>query len=441
MYRLSQLAPVLLATVAIAACGGPEDEALDATAETEDELNLGNLSRFRKHRSIYSKYRALGLYNSVLGWPLSGQPERSTPDGIGRYRHYQNGSIYLHPSHGAWEVHGYIRQKWARLGWERSPLGYPKTDEWPTKNSGRYNNFEHGRILWKRGKREAFAVWGAIYNRYRQLGGERGVLGYPRTDETATPDGVGRYNHFDGGSIYWTPRTGAHEVRSRIRQRWAQIGWERRIGFPISSQKSAPIWTGDRYNEFENGIIYQREDTSFAFELGPLLRLTRPEIVNPMIQSFIDNITADEPDAEDFYSSYLGTSGYRIKNGRLQNRRHIIRLGFEVDKALDADIELKLHMLIDYDRDNNRVTVELDKWQATIEGASFVVSAASEEMENKLNPQLHQKRTVIGQCAPGQDPSADRCLPAAAKQGLISVRVMPDGNVHFYAPPAAAGIL
>ena len=44
------------------------------------------------------------------------------------------------------------------------------------------------------------------------------ALGYPTTDEMATPDGVGRYNHFSGAvghSIYWSPKTGAHWVAGR----------------------------------------------------------------------------------------------------------------------------------------------------------------------------------------------------------------------------------
>ena len=45
----------------------------------------------------------------------------------------------------------------------------------------------------------------------------RGFLHYPVTDETGTPDGVGRFNHFEGGSIYWTPGTGAKEVHGAIR--------------------------------------------------------------------------------------------------------------------------------------------------------------------------------------------------------------------------------
>ena len=42
-------------------------------------------------------------------------------------------------------------------------------------------------------------------------------LGYPTTNEQTTTDGIGRYNHFQKGSIYWSPTTGAHEVFGLIR--------------------------------------------------------------------------------------------------------------------------------------------------------------------------------------------------------------------------------
>ena len=84
----------------------------------------------------------------------------------------------------------------------------------------------------------AFEVHGAIREKYLALGAEASILGYPRTDETATPDGIGRFNHFQGGSIYWTPGTFAHEVHGLIRDRWASLGWERnpQLGYPISDE-------------------------------------------------------------------------------------------------------------------------------------------------------------------------------------------------------------
>src|SRR5690606_19395708 len=78
--------------------------------------------------------------------------ERPTPDGVGRFRHFEGGSIYWHPRTGAHVVHGLIRQKWAELGWERSFLGYPTSDELPLANgAGRYSEFQGGTIYWQAG--------------------------------------------------------------------------------------------------------------------------------------------------------------------------------------------------------------------------------------------------------------------------------------------------
>jgi len=84
----------------------------------------------------------------------------------------------------------------------------------------------------------AFEVHGAIRDKYLALGAEASILGYPRTDETGTPDGVGRFNHFQGGSIYWTPGTSAHEVHGLIRGLWSSLGWETnpQLGYPISDE-------------------------------------------------------------------------------------------------------------------------------------------------------------------------------------------------------------
>jgi hypothetical protein len=96
---------------------------------------------------IERKYLELGGEQSVLGRPQG--EERPTPDGVGRFRHFERGSIYWHPSTGAHEVHGLIRQKWQELGWERSFLGYPTSDEIPLPNrTGAYSQFQGGAIYW-----------------------------------------------------------------------------------------------------------------------------------------------------------------------------------------------------------------------------------------------------------------------------------------------------
>ena len=137
-----------------------------------------------------------------LGNPVdegAGSAEMDLGDGRGRARDYEHGSIYFTQQTGAHEVHGDIRVKWA------------------------------------------------------QLRGHRSFLGYPTTDETGTPDGRGRFNHFEHGSIYWTPETGAHEVHGAIRDKWQSMGWERsKLWYPTTDEHDIP---GGRASNFQGGEI------------------------------------------------------------------------------------------------------------------------------------------------------------------------------------------
>jgi uncharacterized protein with LGFP repeats len=56
-----------------------------------------------------------------------------------------------------------------------------------------------------------------ISDRYAQLGGSGGFLGSPTTTEKFTPDGLGRFRHYQHGSIYFHPQTWVHEVHGMIR--------------------------------------------------------------------------------------------------------------------------------------------------------------------------------------------------------------------------------
>jgi uncharacterized protein with LGFP repeats len=106
-----------------------------------------------------------------------------------------------------------IRAKYAALGWERSFLGYPITDETPTPDGiGSYNHFQGGSIYWS-AQTGSYEVHGAIREMYAAMGWERSYLGYPVTDELGTP-GPARFSRFQRGSIYWTPYTGARDTRS-----------------------------------------------------------------------------------------------------------------------------------------------------------------------------------------------------------------------------------
>lgn len=168
--------------------------------------------------AIDDKYAALGGPGGFLGQPIdagAGSEEMDTADGRGRCRDFEGGSIYWSPQTGPCEIHGDIRVKWARLGGHRGFLGFPVTDELGTRDGrGRFNHFEGGSIYWTP-ETKAHEVHGAIRERWASMGWERSRLGYPVGDERATPDGRGRFSEFQGGHIFWAPESGT-EVRFRI---------------------------------------------------------------------------------------------------------------------------------------------------------------------------------------------------------------------------------
>lgn len=209
---------------------------------------------------------------------FSGDPiteERTAPDGTGRYRHYRfagsqmEWSIYWHPSTGAHEIHGSIRDKWASLGWEG--YGYPITDELTTPDGrGRFNHFRavhlpdkpESSIYWTQ-ETGAHPVYGAIRTKWAELGWERSSLGYPIDHEQDRHSG-GRSQHFQGGIVSWHPETGAHGVWGLIGERWLQIGQEQ-FGYPITDELTDPDRIG-RFNHFRAVHLPDKPESSIYWK-------------------------------------------------------------------------------------------------------------------------------------------------------------------------------
>jgi len=226
-----------------------------------------------KHAVLHGRDGVLGA--AVTDWSMC-------PDGVGYFAHFQGGSIYYTQATGAFEVHGAIRDRWALLGFERGLLRYPITDETVTPDgTGRFNHFQGGSIYWTQ-KTGAHEVHGHIRNKWAALGWEKSALGYPLSDELATPDGLGRYNRFQRGSIYWTEKTGAHEVRGAIALLWDQLGGaDGKCGYPTTDEVSGEV-PNSRMNRFQHGrILWTPEDgarfmepgISLVFEHQPVHRL------------------------------------------------------------------------------------------------------------------------------------------------------------------------
>ncbi|MCF2526526.1 LGFP repeat-containing protein [Yinghuangia soli] len=176
--------------------------------------------------------------------------ELAAPDGIGRYQVFEKVRFYWTPKTGAQEIHGGILNKWWELGGERGFLGYPTTGEQAIGN-GRVSHFERGSIYWSAAS-GPHELHGGIKARWLELGGPAG-LGFPLTDEMVTGDKRGRYVVFERGSIFWTATTGAVEIYGGIGQAWASQGWNSGpLGYPTRGEYGIP---GGRRADFEHGYI------------------------------------------------------------------------------------------------------------------------------------------------------------------------------------------
>jgi hypothetical protein len=168
--------------------------------------------------AINEKWMAMGGAGGKLRQPVAN--EKPTFDNVGRSQQFQGGIISWHPDTGAHVVWGLIGEHWLRLGAEK--FGYPITDELPTGNRrGLHNHFRalqlpnhpEASIFWSK-TTGAHAVFGAIRDRWAQLGWDGGKLGFPTSDEhDAKVDGVnGKRVDFEKGYIAWTPKRGARET-------------------------------------------------------------------------------------------------------------------------------------------------------------------------------------------------------------------------------------
>ena len=105
-----------------------------------------------------------------------------------------NGTLYT--------VEGPILAKYDSLSdAARKDLGAPTGNEQKNPDGGIYQQFDGGVII---NKTAAYVVWGKIRDKWNELGGSQGKLGYPTSDEVDTPDGL-KKSTFEHGTITWKP--------------------------------------------------------------------------------------------------------------------------------------------------------------------------------------------------------------------------------------------
>jgi uncharacterized protein with LGFP repeats len=192
-----------------------------------------------------------------LGWAEAGGDAVREMAFAGDGGRYTLWFVATNPLPNGFAVFGAIRDKWLSAGGPAGALKLPMSNETPTFDGvGRFQSFQGGIVSWHPDL-GAHIVWGLIGERWLQIGREQ--FGYAITDETPTADGMGRYNHFKAmqlpgqpeASIFFHPDTGAHEVYGAIRQKWADLGGDTGfLRYPVSAEQDHPQ---GRFQQFQGG--------------------------------------------------------------------------------------------------------------------------------------------------------------------------------------------
>ena len=198
---------------------------------------------------VLSAWGGYGYQTGSMGYPRSGGVA-----GIDGSRHqiFEGGIAYWRPGGRVSFIHGSILSAWAAVGWERSWLGLPTSNETASTKGGVFQRFEHGVGYWSPATGAQF-VGEPVLSAWGGYGYQTGSMGYPRSGGVAGIDGS-RHQIFEGGIAYWRPGGRVSFIHGSILSAWAASGWERsKVGLPTG--RAVRQANGTMTQTFEKGSI------------------------------------------------------------------------------------------------------------------------------------------------------------------------------------------
>lgn len=153
------------------------------------------------------------------------------------------------------DAHDAITAAWQSAGGDGSPLGAPRGEVHPA-GIGFAQDFAGGTIYFTP-ETGAKTLYGAILDKYESLGGAASAgLGFPSSDEVPglVPDSrVAILSGADNPVIFWTPEHGAHVVRGPINAAWDKLGSSTgALGVPVDDESyEGAVVT----QKFSNGVL------------------------------------------------------------------------------------------------------------------------------------------------------------------------------------------
>lgn len=218
--------------------------------------------------AISLKYTSMGGKSSWLGEIKS--DIQNLPTNGGLYQSFDNGNIYWTKNTGAWTVrNGDVSARYLQVGSEAGYLGYPMSDENAIRKDGAqigvWQQFERGQMYWSASTRASDIRYGAMFNRYREIGFEGSYLGFPTSGEISTDFGV--YQNFQGGRLYWRSGYPAMDMNTTFAQAYESMSYLGKITMSMQCGiKDNGCWQG-----FEKGKIYWSADSgSYSVYYGDM---------------------------------------------------------------------------------------------------------------------------------------------------------------------------
>lgn len=291
---------------------------------------------------------------------------------------------------------------------------------------GYRQRYQYGTIFYQYDANDAFSVHGDIATRYFLDNEQASSLGYPITDENGTPDGLGRFNHFQGGSIYWKPNLWAHALWGAIHDKWASEGWETNpnLGYPVSDMNSMPTGFGaEWWVSFENGLLYTADDTTTVTEVwgqnAALGYRTRAEVQNDLNQ-IINQKFSDLGFAQ--YISSFDVTDYTVDNSHaVHNRQFIITAHMDFygyfGSWSDLFLDLAFTFELTLDRGNNKIWYQINS--ITGPAAGFWATGDGSAVDERIAELSHGQPEVY----------------ASSFANILDVKPMANGDLNVYPHP------
>jgi uncharacterized protein with LGFP repeats len=181
---------------------------------------------------------------------------------------FRSGRVFYSQATGAHPVGGMMGGGYqAALG----AVGLPTGDERGLPDGrGRFQTFQNGTLYWTP-QTGAQVVRGAILDEWGKQGFERGPAGYPIAPEVKSPNRDGVVQTFENGPFYYNQKTGVHRLQGLIMGKYAQMGYENSwLGFPAAEE--LPLKDLGRFSRFEGGNIYWSPlSGAWAVRSGPIM--------------------------------------------------------------------------------------------------------------------------------------------------------------------------